>query len=131
MAKRDRSFLALVGIFVLDTIAAFLETFSGGYVLARLWAWFVVAKLGAPSIDWTTAVGLITTTRVFTAGVIIRQSAKVGEVRIMLVEVARKVAPLKAETDDTWDSLVASLFMAVLVYPLLLLAGYCMRRLGG
>lgn len=79
-----------------------------GYVLSRLWEWFITPKFtSAPHLGYLDCVGLMIVVGFFTSGLTMSM-ARMGE----------------KEEDPLGVSIVKSLVMTLVVYPLTLLSAY-------
>ena len=91
-------------------LAACLQTLVGGFVLSKLWAWFIVPKFtGAPSLGYVDAVGVGLVVHTLLASLFVAVSTR---------------QPSNPDNDKPLALAVRSLVMALLGYPFALLSGY-------
>lgn len=87
------------------------QSLMGGYVLAKLWGWFIVPKFtSAPALTYLDAVGLMMTVGFLLTGV-------------HMAVLERQHARPELEK-EWWYTSVKSGVVTVTLYPLVLLAGY-------
>lgn len=85
------------------------QALFGGYVLSRLWAWFITPKFtGAPALNYLDCVGVMIVVSFFLMGL----SVSIASVSS------------KKDEDVLTMSIVRSLATIVILYPLALLSGY-------
>lgn len=58
MGKEDSAFLSCVGILMLAAVTIFVSAVANGFVLVKLWSWFILARFeAAPVLDIPSAIG--------------------------------------------------------------------------
>lgn len=92
-----------------------VQTLTGGFVLSKLWGWFITAAFsGAPGLTYMKAVGLIFTINFLLMGLSMKDWDKDWN----------KKPTISDEPDWMTKSIIKSLVMVLLVYPLTLLSAY-------
>jgi len=102
--------MASVLKFLFNIALGILQALFGGFVLSKMWAWFIVPKFaGAPNLSYLDSVGVSMTVNFLLLG--LYMSSAMGE--------------KETEGVDAWTKgIIKSAIMIILVYPLTLLAAY-------
>lgn len=98
-----------------------INTLFKGYILSKLWLWFIVPKFGLPTISYLEAVGLLLTIGIFTLDIITITAFSSGNLK--------KDSTPSNETDaiklDDGDyGIIKSLLMTFVLLPLGLASAY-------
>lgn len=101
--------------FLFNIAFGIVQTLFGGFVLSKLWAWFINPSFpGAPRLDYLHCVGLMFVVGFFTSGVVMALG-KVGD----------------KDEDVMATGILKSLVMILLVYPVTLLSAYIWHQFIG
>ena len=72
--------MALIILWVTNTVFGIVRTMVAGACLARMWAWFMVPVFGLPALDFKHAIGLMITVNFIAPGADIAKKADTVDV---------------------------------------------------
>lgn len=100
--------------FLVNFILSIPKSLAAGFVLSKLWVWFVVPVFGLPAFSYMQAVGLMQV---------------VSFAQVNLVAAIIRIMPEKEKKDKDISSEIAmALVWLLFLYPLGLAVGYAWHR---
>jgi hypothetical protein len=106
MSKSATTGLACIGLFVLSAVAIVVGSIMEGWVLSKLWGWFVSPLFGVPSLSIAAAIGFA----------------------LVISMLTHQSTSSDSNKDKDWTNLVAAVIAKTVFTPLMfLLFGYIVK----